>query len=203
MQCKNCNTEISPNPCLETAAHAALFSIVGQLVAATDVGEDVCIKIATALHGKFEIYPVGAVQDGYLVKEVQYVEVAVPVDYRTQSRPVARQRVADQDMLDDAVVNNFQSDQVNRNRTHAGRTEHYAAVRRKAEKVAGEDDLGSGAREALEHFRSTRPEFSELDVGGSPVRSQQDLIEMEAERRAQNKIAELQAQNAGIAKRRR
>jgi hypothetical protein len=89
VNCINCNLEISPSfvasirdnkcpacgkACLSDADHGAIFSVVSLITSSTtDMAEDTTIKLATALHGKFDIFPKGVVVDGQVTKEVVYV----------------------------------------------------------------------------------------------------------------------------------
>lgn len=89
MNCINCSLEISPGfvasirdnrcpacgkACLSDADHGAIFSVVSLITSSvTDMAEDAAIKLATALHGKFDIFPKGVVVDGQATKEIVYV----------------------------------------------------------------------------------------------------------------------------------
>lgn len=89
MNCINCNLEISPSfvasirdnkcpacgkACLSEKDHGAIFSVVATIATSvSDMSEDVTIKLATALHGKFDVFPKGVVVDGQITKEVVYV----------------------------------------------------------------------------------------------------------------------------------
>jgi len=89
MNCINCNLEISPSfvasirdnkcpacgkACLSDADHGAIFSVVSLITSSViDMAEDTTIKLATALHGKFDIFPKGVVVDGQVTKEIVYV----------------------------------------------------------------------------------------------------------------------------------
>jgi len=94
MNCISCKIEISPNfisaikdnrcpacgkNCLSSEDYGAIFNVVSNiLLAVPELGEESVIKIATAMHGKFDIFPKGAVVDGYLSKEIIYVPTAAP-----------------------------------------------------------------------------------------------------------------------------
>ena len=94
MNCINCNLEISPSfvasirdnkcpacgkSCLSEADHGAIFSVVSIITSAvTDLSEDMTVRLATALHGKFDIFPKGVVVDGQVTKEVVYVSSNSP-----------------------------------------------------------------------------------------------------------------------------
>ena len=89
MNCINCNLEISPSfaasikdnkcpacgkQCLSEQHHGAIFSVVSTISGSLpDIPEDVCIKLATALHSTFDIFPKGVVVDGQATKEIVYV----------------------------------------------------------------------------------------------------------------------------------
>lgn len=89
MNCINCKLEISPSfvasirdnkcpacgkECLSEADHGAIFSVVSIITSSvSDMTEDLTIKLATALHGKFDIFPKGVVVDGQVTKEIVYV----------------------------------------------------------------------------------------------------------------------------------
>ena len=110
MNCINCNLEISPNfvasirdnkcpacgkPCLSETDHGAIFSVVSIITSAvTDLSEDMTIRLATALHGKFDIFPKGVVVDGQVTKEVVYVNSNSPSMRKPAPLPVRKARSA-------------------------------------------------------------------------------------------------------------
>jgi hypothetical protein len=94
MNCAACKIEISPNfiaaikdnrcpacgqKCLSDEDYGAIFNVVSSILSVVpELGEDATVKIATAMHGKFDIFPKGVVVDGYAVKEIVYVSTAAP-----------------------------------------------------------------------------------------------------------------------------
>jgi hypothetical protein len=110
MNCINCNLEISPNfvasirdnkcpgcgkACLSEADHGAIFSVVSTISSSvTDLTEDMTIRLATALHGKFDIFPKGVVVDGQVTKEVVYVNTNSPAMRKPAPLPVRKARSA-------------------------------------------------------------------------------------------------------------
>jgi len=112
VNCTNCNLEISPSfvasirdnkcpacgkACLSESDHGAIFSVVSLITSlVTDMTEDATIKLATALHGKFDIFPKGVVVDGQVTKEVVYVTTgtgAQAAARRPAPAPVRKARV--------------------------------------------------------------------------------------------------------------
>lgn len=89
MNCINCKLEISPGfvasirdnrcpacgkECMSESDHGAIFAVVSLISSAVaDMQEDATIKLATSLHGKFDIFPKGVVVDNQVTKEVVYV----------------------------------------------------------------------------------------------------------------------------------
>lgn len=105
MNCVNCNTEIPPtyvaairnNACPACGSafssqeeHTALFALVNTILKA-EVGldEDSIIRLSAALYGKFDIFPKGVVQDGYVTKEVIYIR-----DTPHLTQPIAQNQPA-------------------------------------------------------------------------------------------------------------
>lgn len=110
MNCINCNLEISPNfvasirdnkcpgcgkACLSETDHGAIFSVVSTITSAvTDLSEDMTIRLATSLHGKFDIFPKGVVVDGQVTKEVVYVNTNATAMRKPAPLPVRKARSA-------------------------------------------------------------------------------------------------------------
>ena len=110
MNCINCNLEISPNfvasirdnkcpgcgkACLSDADHGAIFSVVSTITSsASDMSEDITIKLATALHGKFDIFPKGVVVDGQVTKEIVYINTNPASMRKPAPLPVKKARSA-------------------------------------------------------------------------------------------------------------
>ena len=102
MNCINCKLEISPGfvasirdnrcpacgkECMSASDHGAIFAVVALISSAvSDMQEDATIKLATSLHGKFDIFPKGVVVDNQLTKEVVYV-TAGPTHTPNTRRP--------------------------------------------------------------------------------------------------------------------
>ena len=92
MKCQNCDESISPTfvaairenkcpacgqPCLSEKEHTELFSVVTNITSVvTDISNDTVVKMAVAMHGKFDIFPKGVVVDNVVAKEVIYVTAA-------------------------------------------------------------------------------------------------------------------------------
>ena len=103
MNCTNCNLEISPSfvasirenkcpacgrACLSENDHGAIFSVVSLITSSVaDMTEDATIKLATALHGKFDIFPKGVVVDGQVTKEIVYVTTGTGTQATGTRRP--------------------------------------------------------------------------------------------------------------------
>lgn len=222
MKCVGCSMDIPPafvaaikenkcpgcgNPCMEQDNYNALFHVVGQLRAASpDLAEDMCVRVASVLHGAFDIYPKGLVKDGYLTQEIHYVEVQTDRwDAPSPRRPIARADRSEagfDDLGGDPGYIPAGSPKYARTRTHEGRQEHYARMRAEAQRSAQEEKPGEGAMRALEELRSRQPSYSGGEDFDGEV-SARDLQDLEATRRAEERVRQLQAQGAGVHGRKR
>lgn len=195
-RCPGCGT-----PCMEQNDHNSLFHIVAQIKAASpDLVEDMCVRVASVLHGSFDIFPKGVVVDGYLTKEIQYVEVAVMDPYA--AHPARRPVVRSDGPPIDYDHNDPQEARYAATRSHEGRQAHYNKVRSNVQRQAQDEAPGEGAMRALEQLRSRQnyPSTGE-DFSGEDV-SVRDIQDLEATRRAEDRVRQIQAQNAGIGRKR-
>lgn len=188
MNCINCNLEISPSfvasirdnkcpacgkACLSDADHGAIFSVVSLITSsATDMAEDTTIKLATALHGKFDIFPKGVVVDGQMTKEVVYVTTGPSSQPTTGMRrpaplPVRKARVAPEQT---------------------------------SPELPGEQ-LTPTQLAKLRQFQQLQEQTTEVEEEESVVFDgplSEDLRDAEALRLAKQKIAKMRAEHAGI-----
>lgn len=206
MKCNNCQTDISPafvaairdnkcpacgQPCLTEAKYSEIFAIVDQLrVASTDLTDDLCIKVATALHGNFDIFPKGVVVDGYVTKEIVYVPTEPRYEQVQSYRPEGGGQFNHRAVARSGVAQDGRYS-----------LDHYSQQRMAAERSAN-NGQASAVSTALEQLRANREsqEYQE-DFDTSP-RTTEELIALEADRRAEAKMREIAAAQQGIVKRR-
>jgi hypothetical protein len=188
VNCINCNLEISPSfvasirdnkcpacgkACLSDADHGAIFSVVSLITSSvTDMAEDITIKLATALHGKFDIFPKGVVVDGQVTKEVVYVTTGPSSQSTNGMRrpvplPVRKARIAPEQT---------------------------------SPELPGEQ-LTPAQLAKLRQFQQLQEQTLDVEEDGSIVFDgplSEDLRDAEAVRLAKQKIAKMRAEHAGV-----
>lgn len=190
MNCIACKIEISPNfiaaikdnrcpacgqKCLADAEYGALFDVVNSILSVSpDLGEDAIIKIATAMHGKFDIFPKGVVVDGYATKEVIYVSAAPAGRTNYGNAYPAHQQPQAYDMHQDIGSN----------------------IRNAAPPARLSPQQQNKVRTTLADVIDEMDQ----DDGDDTVRfsSDDEIRQMEAERLAKQKLDRIRAQKAGI-----
>lgn len=122
MNCISCKIEISPSfiaaikdnrcpacgqKCISDEDYGAIFNVVSSITnTIPELQEDLVIKIATAMHGKFDLFPKGVVVDGYITKEIVYVQTAAAgrmnstrkAEYEEASRRAAPSRLSEEQL---------------------------------------------------------------------------------------------------------
>jgi hypothetical protein len=154
---------------LSSNDHGAIFSVVSTIGAAvTDLAEDAIIKLATALHGKFDIFPKGVVIDGQVTKEVMYVSTPSQFPQKKPGTvPVRKAR------LSDAEETGLPGEQLSP--AQLARLKQFQKMHDQISSDDEEDEL--------------------VSFEGS---SNEDLRNAEAERYTKQRLAKMRAEQAGI-----
>ena len=190
MNCINCNLEISPSfvasirdnkcpacgkECLSATDHGAIFSVVSIITsAASDMTEDITIKLATALHGKFDIFPKGVVVDGQVTKEIVYVTTGsatnVPAAGSRRTAPLAVRRTRE--------------------------TSDQSSLERPGERLTPSQLAKLRQFQQMQDHASVDSDGDDVVTFETPIN--EDIRDAEALRLAKQKIARMRAEHAGV-----
>lgn len=218
MKCMNCSVQILPsyvkvireNACpacgmmhMPPEEHSALMNTVMQMLqAGVDMPEPEAIKVAAALHNKFDIFPKGTVVDGQVTKEVIYVTSPIPqmpmggpmgppmgLYPPQQYQPYSAYPNAAPPPPPPPPVNHKSAHPLATRKDPAAMVDSYQERAKKVAKEENDDVIGD-------------VDYSDDDVDYSSLRSQTDevrtLKDQQAERLAREAMRKSNAGRAGI-----